>query len=128
MTNGRKSSNLIKSYEVICHFIKLYLVPLPSYFYVNQLFSLDATMYKKSIILYLFCPCKQRNTLIIRILLQNCRNFQFSLDGPICPKTTKLQYLFEFLYLLGYITMLYVPPSAIQSASTLFMFDAHAFI
>ena len=31
MTNGRKSSYLLKSHEVICHFIRLYLVPLPPY-------------------------------------------------------------------------------------------------
>jgi hypothetical protein len=30
MLNGRKSSNLEKSHEVICHFIRLYLVPLLS--------------------------------------------------------------------------------------------------
>ena len=29
MTNGRKSSNLIKSHGLICHFIRLYLFPLP---------------------------------------------------------------------------------------------------
>jgi hypothetical protein len=27
--NGRKSSNLVKSHELTCHFIRLYLVPLP---------------------------------------------------------------------------------------------------
>ena len=31
LTNGRKSSNLVKSDEVICHFIRLYLVLLPPY-------------------------------------------------------------------------------------------------
>ena len=31
MTNGRKSSNLVKSHELICHFITLYLVSLPPY-------------------------------------------------------------------------------------------------
>ena len=30
-TNGRKSSNLVNSHEVICHFITLYLFPLPPY-------------------------------------------------------------------------------------------------
>ena len=29
MTNRRKPSNLVKSHELICHFIRLYLVPLP---------------------------------------------------------------------------------------------------
>ena len=29
MTNGTKSSNLVKSHELIFHFIRLYLVPLP---------------------------------------------------------------------------------------------------
>ena len=29
MTNGRKSSNLVKSHERICHFIRLYQVHLP---------------------------------------------------------------------------------------------------
>ena len=35
MTNERKSSNLVKSHEVICHFMRLYLdlVPLPPYKY-----------------------------------------------------------------------------------------------
>ena len=31
MTNGRKSSNLVKNHELICHFIRLYLVLLPPY-------------------------------------------------------------------------------------------------
>ena len=31
MKNGRKSSNLLKSHELICHFIRLYLVTLPPY-------------------------------------------------------------------------------------------------
>ena len=31
MKNGRKSTNLAKSHELICHFIRLYLVPLPPY-------------------------------------------------------------------------------------------------
>ena len=31
MTNGKKSSNLVKSHELICHFIRLYLVPLLPY-------------------------------------------------------------------------------------------------
>ena len=31
MTNGIKSSNLVKSLELISHFITLYLVPLPPY-------------------------------------------------------------------------------------------------
>ena len=35
MTNGRKSSNLVKSHELICHIIRLYLVPLPPQFDVN---------------------------------------------------------------------------------------------
>ena len=30
-TNGRKSSNLVKSHELISHLIRLYLVPLPPY-------------------------------------------------------------------------------------------------
>ena len=29
MKNGRKPSNLVKSHELICHFIRGYLVPLP---------------------------------------------------------------------------------------------------
>ena len=29
MINGGKSSNLVKSHELKCHFIRLYLVPLP---------------------------------------------------------------------------------------------------
>jgi hypothetical protein len=32
MTNGRKSSNLVKSHELVCHFIRLYVVPLPPYY------------------------------------------------------------------------------------------------
>ena len=36
MTNGRKSSNLVKSFELICYFIRLYLVPLPPYVKVNE--------------------------------------------------------------------------------------------
>ena len=31
MTNGRKSTNLVKNHELICLFIRLYLVPLPPY-------------------------------------------------------------------------------------------------
>ena len=31
MTNERKSFNLVKSHELICHLIRLYLVPLPPY-------------------------------------------------------------------------------------------------
>ena len=38
MTNGRKSSNFVKSCEVILHFIKGYLVPLPpSHYEQSQL-------------------------------------------------------------------------------------------
>ena len=33
MLNGRKSSNLVKNHELICHFIILYLVPLPPYLF-----------------------------------------------------------------------------------------------
>ena len=33
MTNERNSSNSVKSNELICHFIRLYLVPLPPYVY-----------------------------------------------------------------------------------------------
>ena len=32
MTTGRKSPNLVKSHELICHFIRMYLSPLPPYF------------------------------------------------------------------------------------------------
>ena len=35
MKNERKSSNLVKSHELICHFIRLYLVPLPPYWIVK---------------------------------------------------------------------------------------------
>ena len=31
MTNGRKSFSLVKSHELISHFIRLYLVPLPPF-------------------------------------------------------------------------------------------------
>ena len=37
----RKSSNLVKSHELIRHFIVLYLVPLPPYFSVYFLFRLS---------------------------------------------------------------------------------------
>ena len=36
MTHGRKSSNLVKSRELICHFIKGYLLPSPSTPLVNM--------------------------------------------------------------------------------------------
>ena len=35
-TNGRKSSNLVKSHEIICYFLRGYLVPLPPYRKVNK--------------------------------------------------------------------------------------------
>ena len=38
MTNGRKSSSLVKSHEVICHFIRGYLDPLPPYIKAKVLF------------------------------------------------------------------------------------------
>ena len=38
MKNGRKSSNLVKSHEVICHFIRGYLDPLPPYIKAKVLF------------------------------------------------------------------------------------------
>ena len=41
MTNGRKSSTLVKSCELIIHFIRLYLVPLPPQ--LNHYFCLKVT-------------------------------------------------------------------------------------
>ena len=47
MADGRKSSKLVKSHELICHFIRLYLVPLPPYselktsFWIFLTFILD---------------------------------------------------------------------------------------
>ena len=38
-TNGRKSSNLVKSQELICHFIRGYLVPLTSTLLIKALSS-----------------------------------------------------------------------------------------
>jgi hypothetical protein len=51
-----------------------------------------------------FCPWKyEKKYLKSRTLSQKCRNFQYCLDGPICPTTAKVQDLFESLLYLGYI-------------------------
>ena len=34
-----------------------------------------------------------------------CRNFQYCPNGPICPKTVKVQDSFEFSQCLGYLTL-----------------------
>ena len=49
MTNGRKSSNLVKSHEVICYFIRFYLVPLlPQVFLEMQIVRQGTDVTKKN--------------------------------------------------------------------------------
>ena len=48
ITNGRKSYNLVKCHELICHFIRGYLVPLPPQNFQSCFFLIFASEWLKS--------------------------------------------------------------------------------
>ena len=71
-----------------------------SYFYVNNFFSADATMCRKSNSVLVLIMKARKNTLKSRIIQKQCRNFQYCQIQPGLPRQLKTQIAFSIFTIL----------------------------
>ena len=81
MKNGRNSMYFVKSHEMICHFIRLYLVPLLPYLERFVKFKMFCLMHK-----YRFCNLSRFNLMLNfhnQSILKNTSNLNMVLKNQI---------------------------------------------